>query len=585
MKKRIITTILIIILLFSMSACDNSEDSIYKKLNSPEDIIVLDGILTWNPIYNADYYDISINGDIFSTQSNSCDLLQPNIDYDIKLRARNLWGTSEWSKIYKYNILSVPKNLSYNSENYQMTWTKVEGANGYIIKYEGQEYILDGEEKGDFVFDKAGNKNIQIKALGDGVNTFDSAYSEYYNFNIEPIDWDIVLIRQPKGDGSKENPFFVENINNFKWVSAINNVDNSIFKDKYIIQTVNIDFRYVEGYQPLGTTKMPFLGYYNGNGYQMKYLNISSDIAGIFGMIGEGSKVEKVIRFRGTTVGTKKGAGVVAVNYGLVNGCRNYESKVNANIAGGVIAENTDNMIVFDAVNTGSVFGENVGGIVGMNWNGSINSCKNYGDVSSLNRAGGIVSFSSGNLIACANYATVSGTIVGGLAAENIKDIYSSSNYGEIVTSKIAGGVAGVNTGEIYYSYGTGEFYINYDSKQITIGGIVGEFNDGKIEVCYSMSHLEKMNDSDINIGSILGYYRSGFINYAYSLKSTASFIANTENFVGSVNYVTIEDLGKKEFVKILNKFSDKEDLFVHTGDIWNYQEETQHPILYWEKE
>ena len=65
------------------------------------------------------------------------------------------------------------------------------------------------------------------------------------------------------------------------------------------------------------------------------------------------------------------------------------------------MGENTDAKMIYDCVNYGGISGENVGGITGWNWNGTVYSCTNLGTINGTANAGGVVGANVGNIFYC----------------------------------------------------------------------------------------------------------------------------------------------------------------------------------------
>ncbi|NLE02822.1 MAG: hypothetical protein GX640_23390 [Fibrobacter sp.] len=98
------------------------------------------------------------------------------------------------------------------------------------------------------------------------------------------------------GDGSVENPFQIESLENLKWLSA--NRENW---NKHYIQTIDITAAKTfkdSGFTPIGDDVIAFTGTYNGRGHTIDSLNISKakqDYVALFGRIsGKNCRIDSL---------------------------------------------------------------------------------------------------------------------------------------------------------------------------------------------------------------------------------------------------------------------------------------------------
>ena len=204
-----------------------------------------------------------------------------------------------------------------------------------------------------------------------------------------------------------------------------------------------------------------FSGVFNGNGYTVSNykINTKTASAALFGYVTAGGEIND-LNAKGTVapMGTEtEAAGIVAYNEGKISGC------------------------TFSGSVTGT---KNAGGIAGVS-SGSIESCKNYGDINKnakniglrikdlkamkyrdpsvsalsyimqaitgkLNSpvdTGGIAGESSGSISNCENYGTIgnakNGYDVGGIAGSSSGRILRCTNEGTVSGGENVGGIAG----------------------------------------------------------------------------------------------------------------------------------------------
>ena len=582
-KKNILMVIMIVLTALVFSACsDNITDDVLN-LSAPENLIIKNGVMYFDNVKNADDYQVEINGEVFYTGGpNKMKGFAPNEEYVVRARALNIWTLSDWSEPFTFSILETPQNFVYFKGEFY--WSEVPGASSYTIRVDGVEYDMKNSSIEEFTFSKHGSKSVQVKAVGNGVDVFDSLYSVPISVEVEEILWADVEETTPLGNGSSARPYQITSVENFKWIIESNNNYSKQFLNDSFIQVENIDFKYISGYEPIGTLEQPFYGKYDGDGYIIENLNIEGEEAGIFNYVGDSGKVINVVKNDGHVEGRNKAGGIVATNFGTIMNCVNTGG-VEAGLAGGIVGENMDGKIVLNCDNFGSILGDDVGGIVGMNWNGSINSSLNYGSVSGINRSGGIVSLNGGTIINCQNQGNVSGGIVGGLAGENKNVIQTSMNLGSVEAVKYGGGLVGVNEGDVVFAYNTGSVFTNNTSSdsKIYIGGLVGKFDDGTLKGVFNTVPMSNEQINNMKVGGAVGYYRSGHLNYVFYNEIDLMPIGNESNYIGNLMSMNEADFTSKQFVEGLIDLKDYTDNVISNGPLW-YVENKPYPQLYWEK-
>ena len=160
---------------------------------------------------------------------------------------------------------------------------------------------------------------------------------------------------------------------------------------------------------PIGDVNNKYIGTFDGAGYSISGLYIDSDVkyAGLFGYIG--------------TNGTVK-------NLALADSYINSSSKYSY-----------------------------VGGICGVNYDGSITSCSNNGDVTGSgdsSTVGGICGWSNGSITTSSNSGAVGGgSYVGGICGRNWGSITTCSNSGAVGGGSYVGGICGQNWDSITNCY------------------------------------------------------------------------------------------------------------------------------------
>ena len=286
------------------------------------------------------------------------------------------------------------------------------------------------------------------------------------------------------GSGTSGNPYIVAS------ATQLNEVRNDL--TAYYRQTALIDLSGFPNWTRMGNTITVgdnFTGTYDGNGYKVTGLSITSTSAtgnGLFGVVGPG--------------GTVKNLGVA-----------------------------------------GSVAGSNfwLGLLVGYNYGGTIENCYSTGSVTtSSNIAGGLIGSTSGPVSKCYSTATVSATgassiNIGGLvglastAAAIISESYSTGNVSNSATSATVntGGFIGLSPANISNCYATGNVTSSAGGRAGGFMGATGTFASAVWSNCYSTGLVTCATK-----GGIVGYYNVGTFTNCFFDYNTAG----TSNVCGS---------------------------------------------------
>ena len=207
----------------------------------------------------------------------------------------------------------------------------------------------------------------------------------------------------------------------------------------------------------VGTKDAPFKGTFDGKGYTITGLNISTNENDYVGLIGilDGGTVKNV-KFASVSVNGKDDVGTAVgriINGGTVSGVQVLGGTVSgAKRVGGVVGSIKANGMVSDCINAATVTGSvyNVGGIVGAAYYTKtdkqmyITNCANNGAVTSSSvGAGGIVGLSAANVSGNTNTAEVKGTEVGGIVGEQ-------KSYGSVTNNTNSGAVTYTNGANTY---------------------------------------------------------------------------------------------------------------------------------------
>ena len=386
------------------------------------------------------------------------------------------------------------------------------------------------------------------------------------------------------GNGTEEDPYIIETAEQLAFFASQVNAGET-FEGKFIsiIKSINLgnkEFTPI-GVGPTGETpnNWDWSGYFNGTldgkGNVITGIKITQPTmhgVGLIGCLQEKGIVKNLNIYEGTIIGNTRVGGIAGASIGKIINCTNKAT---------IIAQDNEN------TNSGIV----VGGIVGLINKGSIDNCKNYGNVTAKDDsltvgkgkfAGGIVGqayASMGEDITVSN-CTNSGTIIAvyqsvggimGCSYTNKITIKNCSNSGKVSTGDseklvtvMAGGIIGwvrdetiidgcTNSGNItatkgyvggivgQQNVGTIEDCINNgkiiaESQQA--GGIVGRQDEGKINQCTNRGEIISNAKERKGIsGGIVGLQSGGSINSVYNsgLVKTKSYSEDTIDALGGI--------------------------------------------------
>ena len=215
-----------------------------------------------------------------------------------------------------------------------------------------------------------------------------------------------------------------------------------------------------------------FTGTFDGNGHKITNFTInggSNCYLGLFGYINSGGSVKNLGLEKFTVSGDILYVGGLAGgNHGSVSNC----------------------------YSTGAVSGgDEVGGLVGLNWSGSISNCYATGTVSGSWEVGGLVG------INFHYYTEVNGVI---------SNCYST---GAVSGGDEVGGLVGYN----YWSTVSNCYSTGAVSSTSYVGGLVGNNNDGSISNCYSTGAVSGTS----YVGGLVGINGSSISNSFWDTESS----------------------------------------------------------------
>jgi len=216
----------------------------------------------------------------------------------------------------------------------------------------------------------------------------------------------------PNGLGTEAEPYLIESLSNLQWFSENNYQWGS---DKYYKQTANIDASSTvswdsnQGFLPITI----FNGHFDGGGHLINGLTINRPQlgnTGFFGRISSGSLVENMGLVNVNIEGKDNVGGLVGISYqGTIESC--YTT--------GVVKSN----------------GWKIGGLVGVATDASISNCYSHASVQSVNGStwfqGGLIGITYPSAIVTNCYST--GLVYNGNTSSHVGG-FIGGDYGSVVT-------------------------------------------------------------------------------------------------------------------------------------------------------
>jgi hypothetical protein len=219
------------------------------------------------------------------------------------------------------------------------------------------------------------------------------------------------------GDGTEETPYEIES------PAQLDEIRDHFGAGVYFQLTADIDldvspYKDGEGWEPIGTSDTPFQGHIDGNGFRIMNLRIikesehsgyypdTNSLLGLFGSIGSNGNISNIILENVHVYGYEGIGGLAGENKGIIS---------NSSVSG-------------------SVSGQDAGGLVAYISGGTINNSYSTANVVAYDDVGGLVGVIDNNGIITNSYATGSVTALS-LDADNVGGLVGIKGTGTITNS------------------------------------------------------------------------------------------------------------------------------------------------------
>lgn len=422
--------------------------------------------------------------------------------------------------------------------------------------------------------DKGGTRDTSLatnakNSSWTGYNSWSISTSGSSTWHLDSTGRVFPVVRETvwhSGEGTESSPFTISQGRELHKLAVLTNMGVN-YDQLYFKQAGNIDISSYSSWTPIGKASYYFRGIYDGSGYSVSGLKISSSgsYAGLFGYVYYATI--KNLTIASPTLSTS------ASYVGALGGQISYSS--------------IDNVVVTNVNLTTT--GSYAGGVVGYLYMASISNCSVSGTVSAAAYAGGVVGYASNssatikNITACLNMASVTvtsyyigcGGVVGYVSG--YYQINNCSNSGTITQtnddSSGYGGIVGYLVGystsyyaKVQYCYNTGTI-----NGIRGLGGIAGNQNYyTNIYDCYNVGRITSSSQQVGGIvGRMCGYtsstYPSRIVRCYNAGALTGSYTGGIIGMAGSDSYYTsIKDCFNVGTITTLS---------YHGGGIsgWNY--------------
>lgn len=338
--------------------------------------------------------------------------------------------------------------------------------------------------------------------------------------------------------------------------------DGNSFKDQYIYLLNDIDLNNEEcdtiGYYIDSNNNQPFAGMFEGNNKKISGININK-VGENTGLFPYNTGTIRDLILESGNITANNAGGFTRINDGTIINCANKVNINASNNIGGIASRNRGKIIA--SYNEGKVEGDgpSIGGLVGFNDGGIVDSCYNIGDVinnkgsgAEAGQTGGIIGANSGEVRNSYNSGTVNtkSDCTGGIVGINTTNkIINCYNLGNVVNSAYkTGGIVGCaqSSSNIVNCINSGTV-----GNGTRIGGIIGNASKSTyLDNCKSNATL---NGTEY-VGGIVGYLDNASLSI-----SNCKWYANSEVRFGisstssNENAIYVENLQLDSLLDIVN--------------------------------
>ncbi|MFA5408394.1 MAG: GLUG motif-containing protein, partial [Bacilli bacterium] len=288
------------------------------------------------------------------------------------------------------------------------------------------------------------------------------------------------------------------------------------FLNASYVQTADIQCPAGENFPRVGLNPgTPFAGTYDGNGYEIRDLNMNypDSQTGMFITLGATGKLYDIVLVDAIVSSLSPCGALVGVSSGLISGCHVSGTITGSDIAGGLVGTVLAGDLICCTSTCTILCEERGGGLIGCLSGGTVYTCSATGNVSGHANLGGLIGdmshvsdlYSSGMVSHSSATGSVSGLessspgyhvggLVGRMTGGTLETSYATGNVG---AGTYVGGLVGSAYGEmgtIRNCYATGDALAVVTAPPPPwVGGLLGNC-DGSVIACYSTGQVSAPN-------------------------------------------------------------------------------------------
>jgi hypothetical protein len=435
--------------------------------------------------------------------------------------------------------------------------------------------------------------NTFLNAGWDFIGEFGNGPSDIWVVNVAggyPILlWQLPQLQLPAlpvfsgGSGEPNDPYLISTGDDLNKIGHNPRLMKAHFRLVDDIDLAGIQFFTMAG---LGN---PFTGVFDGENHtisNLTYNSTNNDYVGLFAYI-ETSYAR--IRDLGlidpnVNAGTRDFVGslVGRLSEGSVVGCWSESgSVIGDEYVGGLVGIQFPGSIS-NSYSTNDVMGRRyVGGLVGSNAWGNISNSHSSGDSTAYCWVGGLVGNNAGGTISTSySTGTVTGSydMVGGLIGRNSRGVVSNSySLADVAGDFIIGGLIGHNDrSNISNSYSAGAVAGNE-----RVGGFVGNQNEGTVANSYSRGEVL----GDVDVGGLVGLDYSGGFTSSFWDSTVNDSLSGVGNIIDPPGVIGESTTNMQTEITFTSAGWDFVGETVNgPNDIWRNCEGEDYPRLAWEE-
>ena len=362
------------------------------------------------------------------------------------------------------------------------------------------------------------------------------------------------------GEGTAENPYQISTAAELAYLAQLSNagssgVSNSYGEGTYYILTNDIN---------LANIPWTPISYAGGSSYSWKYFGGYFDgndkiITGLYfndpnkfgvGLFGGISGTVVNLKIEGSIKAAHRSAGLAYyLNEGTVENVVAYVNVTTvSNTSDGCytagLLGTSKNSIIKNCKNYGNVSGVQryVAGIVGTISSGEIKNCSNYANIlggtdTYSNYIAGIAGNADSSIVECENYGFITGkTYVAGIVGRNYNIVKKCNNYGVVdATGAYSGGIVGDMYNDISECINYADIYSSSTHQGGVVGRLYNRVETGKDNTMSQCINYGKVNNSTTSTNALCGGVVGNVVRFTADNVTYNSYVKNVTNY-GDVN-------------------------------------------------